>query len=215
MAGRTNARPLPNDATAVATDILSGKTAYSGNPMALVTGAIVSKSAATYTPTTSNQTIAAGQYLSGAQTILGDADLIAGNIKSGISIFGVNGSLSLSSFEPGNVYFYGNSDSGVPAFSMTNLLIQNNDAAWVKTAIPSAAYGTHNLESYVAIPVAQGNTADVGVIYLNIFSSGAAEDVSSTIEDDGVGFVGARAILVNKTINSRTVIIAWAIAALD
>ena len=123
MAGRTNARPLPNDATAVAADILSGKTAYSGNPMALVTGAITSKTAATYTPTTSNQTIAAGQYLSGAQTILGDADLIAGNIKSGISIFGVNGSLSLSSFEPGNVYFYGNSDSGVPAFSMTNLLI--------------------------------------------------------------------------------------------
>ena len=215
MAGRTNARPLPNDATAVAADILSGKTAYSGNPMALVTGAITSKTAATYTPTTSNQTIAAGQYLSGAQTILGDADLIAGNIKSGISIFGVNGSLSLSSFEPGNVYFYGNSDSGVPVFSMTNLLIQNNDAAWVKTAIPSAAYGTRNLESYVAIPVAQGNTASVGVIYLDIFGSGAAENVSSTIEDDGVGFVGAKAILVSKTINSNTVIIAWAIAALD
>jgi hypothetical protein len=49
------------------------------------------KSAATYTPTTSNQTIAAGTYCSGAQTIKGDANLVAGNIKSGVSIFGVTG----------------------------------------------------------------------------------------------------------------------------
>ena len=50
------------------------------------------KAATTYTPTTTNQTIAAGTYLSGAQTIKGDANLTAGNIKSGVSIFGVAGS---------------------------------------------------------------------------------------------------------------------------
>ena len=50
------------------------------------------KTATTYTPTTSNQTIAAGTYCSGAQTIKGDANLVAGNIKSGVSIFGVSGS---------------------------------------------------------------------------------------------------------------------------
>lgn len=49
------------------------------------------KSATTYTPKTSNQTIAAGTYCSGAQTIKGDANLVAGNIKSGVSIFGVTG----------------------------------------------------------------------------------------------------------------------------
>lgn len=52
---------------------------------------ITQKSAATYTPTTSDQTIASGQYLNGAQTIKGDANLVAGNIKSGVSIFGVSG----------------------------------------------------------------------------------------------------------------------------
>ena len=48
-------------------------------------------SAATITPGTSDQTIAADQYLTGAQTILGDADLVAGNIKKDVDIFGVVG----------------------------------------------------------------------------------------------------------------------------
>ena len=52
------------------------------------------KAATTYTPTTTAQTIAAGTYLTGAQTISGDANLIGSNIKSGVSIFGVAGSLT-------------------------------------------------------------------------------------------------------------------------
>lgn len=52
---------------------------------------LTTKEAATFTPTTTDQTIDAGQYLSGAQTIQGDANLIPENIASGISIFGVSG----------------------------------------------------------------------------------------------------------------------------
>ena len=61
------------------------------------TGSIESKSAQTYTPGTSAQTIAAGQYLSGAQTIAGDPNLIGGNIVSGKTIFGVQGTATLPS----------------------------------------------------------------------------------------------------------------------
>lgn len=50
------------------------------------------KAAATITPGISNQTIAAGTYLTGTQTIAGDADLTAANIKAGVQIFGVTGS---------------------------------------------------------------------------------------------------------------------------
>lgn len=75
---------------ATAGDILSGKKAYVNG--AEVTGNIASKSAQTYTPTTSDQTIAAGQYLSGAQTVKGDANLVAGNIKKDVTIFGTTGS---------------------------------------------------------------------------------------------------------------------------
>ena len=60
----------------------------------LITGTIPSKGAQTYTPKTVSQTIAKGQYLSGNQTIQGDENLKASNIKSGVSIFGVSGSYS-------------------------------------------------------------------------------------------------------------------------
>ena len=80
------------DANAAATDILASKTAYVNGSK--LTGQIQSKAAATYTPTTSDQTIASGQYLSGAQTIKGDANLQAQYIANGVTIFGVAGSLS-------------------------------------------------------------------------------------------------------------------------
>ena len=56
---------------------------------------LVTKAATTYTPTTSDQTIAAETYLTGAQTIKGDSNLQAQNIASGVTIFGVTGSLTI------------------------------------------------------------------------------------------------------------------------
>ena len=73
--------------------MLSGVTGY-GASGAKITGTIPGKTAATYTPGTSYQTIAAGQYMEGAQTIKGDANLQAANIASGVSIFGVEGALT-------------------------------------------------------------------------------------------------------------------------
>lgn len=64
------------------------------NASVSLTASVTTKGAATYTPTTSDQTIAASTYLTGAQTIEGDANLVASNIKSGVSIFGVSGSLT-------------------------------------------------------------------------------------------------------------------------
>ena len=67
------------------------------NSSVSLTATVTTKAAATITPGTSAQTIAAGTYLTGAQTIAGDADLVASNIKSGVEIFGVTGTLTSAS----------------------------------------------------------------------------------------------------------------------
>lgn len=67
-----------------------------------LTASITTKAAATITPGTTNQTIAAGTYLTGTQTIAGDADLVAGNIKAGVQIFGVTGNLSFITYYTGS-----------------------------------------------------------------------------------------------------------------
>ena len=54
-------------------------------------GAFNVKGAQTYTPGTTDQTISSGYLLTGNQTILGDADLVASNIKKDVEIFGVTG----------------------------------------------------------------------------------------------------------------------------
>ncbi|MBO7669745.1 MAG: hypothetical protein J6S60_04060 [Oscillospiraceae bacterium] len=56
-----------DDANATASDMLSGKTSYVGGTK--ITGNISSKAAASYEPSTADQTISASQYLSGAQTV--------------------------------------------------------------------------------------------------------------------------------------------------
>ena len=52
---------------------------------------LTTQGAQTITPGTLNTTIASGRYLTGTQTIKGDSNLVAGNIKKGVSIFGVTG----------------------------------------------------------------------------------------------------------------------------
>lgn len=63
-----------------------------GNSSVSLTASVATKAATTITPGTTNQTIASGTYLTGTQTISGDADLVAANIKKGVQIFNVTGS---------------------------------------------------------------------------------------------------------------------------
>lgn len=56
---------------------------------------LTTQAAKTVTPSTSAQTaVASGRYTTGAVTVAGDANLLAENIKSGVSIFGVAGALA-------------------------------------------------------------------------------------------------------------------------
>ena len=72
--------------------MLPGNTAYANGVK--YSGSMATKAAATYMPTTSDQTIAANQYLTGVQTVKGDPNLSPGNIKAGVTIFSTTGTLT-------------------------------------------------------------------------------------------------------------------------
>ena len=76
-----------SDTTANAGDVLSSKAFY-GADGTKKTGSVSSKAAATYNTKSSDQTIAAGQYLSGKQTIRGvkTENIDAGKIKHGVVV---------------------------------------------------------------------------------------------------------------------------------
>lgn len=96
---------------------------------------VTKKSAATYTPGTSDQSIASGQYLNGTQTIKGDSNLTAANIKSGVSIFGVTGTYT------GGGSSGGSGNNNVEAYAVTS----TNPSVSFKTAsgtIKIWGYGT-------------------------------------------------------------------------
>ena len=83
-----------------------------------VTQSIPTKGAQTYTPGTANQTIAAGQYLAGAQTIKGDPNLKPENIKKGVSIMGNMGTWEGYVSSPLNLFNAGTWGGGQSGYTV-------------------------------------------------------------------------------------------------
>lgn len=82
-----------NDANATAESMQLGVSAYVKG--ARVVGTAPIQAAKTVTPTTTEQTaVASGSFTTGAVKVAGDANLVAENIKDGVSIFGVLGTLA-------------------------------------------------------------------------------------------------------------------------
>ena len=75
--------------TAVVSEVLVGKTFSTSQGVGLV-GTMVDQGAKNYTPSTTDQPIVAGYY-NGSGVVKGDVNLVANNIKKGITLFGVAG----------------------------------------------------------------------------------------------------------------------------
>lgn len=136
---------------------------------------LTAKAATTYTPTTADQTIASGQYLTGAQTIKGDANLLAENIKDGVTIFGVLGT------------YTGGSSSRTVTISLTN---PKHSSEFISCDIYATNDGITYVRGLGGIASPTGSTdvtlagADFGII-VN-FSSGA----SMYIPPNGISVTG-------------------------
>jgi hypothetical protein len=76
-------------------NVLAGRTAWglTGGGWGVMTGTMPDNGAVTIVPTTTNQTRIAEGYHNGNGYVVGDADLVAGNIKGGVGLFGVDGTL--------------------------------------------------------------------------------------------------------------------------
>lgn len=81
-----------SDADMVASNLVQGKTGYSKGQK--IVGTMPPYGPQTIMPTTRDQPFGPGVYLAGQINVKGDSNLVAGNIRQGVSIFGVTGSFT-------------------------------------------------------------------------------------------------------------------------
>ncbi|MBP7866321.1 MAG: hypothetical protein KA419_10255 [Acidobacteria bacterium] len=88
-------RALLDQVTVAETEVLSGRKYFSTSPAGwgIWSGTMPDNGAVAITPGVAAQTIPAG-YHDGLGTVAGDADLTGGNIRNGVTIFGVAGTYS-------------------------------------------------------------------------------------------------------------------------
>lgn len=102
-------------------DVLSGKT-FSKAGSAGLTGTMPNQGAKIITPSTVNQAIPAG-YHNGSGYVKGDSNLIASNIKKGVTIFGVTGTLEYSQTASGSITLNPGVASATISLSFTPKLV--------------------------------------------------------------------------------------------
>lgn len=112
-------------------DVVAGKTFT--NDAGEQTGTMTDRGTVNITPSTSNQSIEAGKH-SGSGVVYGDADLVAGNIKSGVNIFGVAGSFDGAS----KVLMFDNQRyvTFVAGYKTGGLVLKNLNSTHSKGAYP-------------------------------------------------------------------------------
>lgn len=201
-----------SDATATPGDILSPKTAYTA--AGKVEGLIPSLAAQTIMPGTADKTIASGQYLRGTQTIRGDTNLTSGNIKKGVTLFGVIGALE-SSFRAtltvkadiGAVVTAKNGDTEVSALSTTGTVVLELpiEGTWKVTAVRGVAqYNTVTLQ--VSSQYSAQLTAEVHIEYWGRAASlhTATANFAGASTKDYAIFAGAKTGSYTGDVYSKT-----------
>lgn len=158
------------------------------------------QSAKTITPTTTSQiAISGGVYATGDITVSGDLNLVANNIKSGVSIFGVTGNYSETGFTPtGNLDITQNGSYDVYKYASANVDVPIPDGYIVPSGTQeitvNGTYDVTDKESVVVdVPerqlvlqefeitengtyVASSNYDAIGRVIVNVTGGGSTTD---------------------------------------
>ena len=148
---------------AIAGEIVSGKKAWIDGLE--ITGTQANVGQQTITPGATSQTITLG-YHDGTGSVLGDADLVSGNIRSGVSLFGIDGNSNVVNTTSGNAlaadiltgktaWVDGSEITGIAEI----LAYGDNNAARVLTTASST--GTYDAENLSASTVKRGTSFGV------------------------------------------------------
>jgi len=151
--------------TAVSTDVLTGKT-FSNSSANGITGTMANNGAFTLLCGATNQTVTAGY--SGGGTLAGDADLVAGNIKSGVDIFGVTGTYSCGAAATGDA---------LAADVLTGKTFSNGTSSGIAGAMANNSPGTATIPGTLPYTIPAGYhdgtgtvAADANLVAANIVS---------------------------------------------
>lgn len=135
------------------------------------------QAAKTYTPSTANQTIPAGTFLTGAATIQGDADWTEGNIKKGVNMWGKTGTLSGIWGDPSTFYGFTAVKSGsftvastATSYTVTHnlgvipkVIIVYGDALQEETSVSGGVLGAMVFQTTTDAYVASGKKTTNGI----------------------------------------------------
>lgn len=141
---------------------------------------LTTQGAQTITPGTSNKTISSGRYLTGTQTIKGDSNLVAGNIKKGTSIFGVAGSYEGTAGEDVTAETNQYTSLLTSLESTIDSLPEGGGGSVETVNVPVTITAPSNAEYYITYAtydssglVGDGTGAVFGAITIDIASTGA------------------------------------------
>lgn len=173
-------------------------------PDGKVTGTIKSLAAQTITPGTEDQKIVSGRYLSGDQTIKGDANLLAENIKEGVELFGITGTYTggdtVNPYKGKTIVGFGDSVFAGWGWKEGTGIIQPlkekyPDATWINKAESGANMAVTSSPAHT--PIVNQITTYTGAADAIIFDGGVND------KNNGIS-IGSIATAYDATYNTST-----------
>lgn len=193
LASQTSTTKAPG-----AADVLTGKECWANGTK--VTGTMATLAGGTYKSTTANQTIScSGKKMTGNVVIQGDSNLVAANIKKGVTILGVTGTWEGYVAAPTDMYYNGANaagfalngsltSGGVCSFDGAYITI-NSEGTAINSAISLKSGKSYNFTGYknlvITFRVAKKSSQTDAVISRRITLKGGTS-VSRTYASDAL-----------------------------